>query len=100
MGTNAFSDISTGSRLAVNLASMSGAQGMGMLVGPLLGNQCYKVGGHKAVYRARVVVALVHLLHNLVLVPETLAQSKPFSVQGLNPFGFLKLLWKPDTLLL
>lgn len=100
MGTNALSDVTSGPALAGNLAAMSGSFGFGMVVGPYLGNQAYKAGGFKAVYRIRFVLALSHLIHNLACVPETLAQSKPFSMQGLNPFGFMKLFIKPDFPLL
>jgi len=100
MGTNALSDVSSGPQLGTNLAAMSGAFGFGMVVAPIVGNASYKFGGFSAVYRVRVVLALSHLLHNLLTVPETLPQAKPLSLQGLNPLAFLKLVWNPDVPLL
>jgi MFS family permease len=103
MGTNALSDVSSGSQLGINLASMSGHFGFGMVAGPFLGNRALKAGGHVAVYRVRVVMALSHLIHNLMSVPETLLaakRTKAISLQGLNPFGFLKLLMLGDVPLL
>jgi MFS family permease len=100
MGTNALSDLSSGPSLGINLASMSGHFGFGMVVGPFLGNQALIRGGQVAVYRTRVLMSVLHLLHNLSMIPETLPKSKPFSLQGLNPLGFLKLLWIGDVSLL
>lgn len=100
MGTNAMSDVSSGPQLGINIARMSGAFGIGTIVGPYLGNQAMKAGGFAAVYRLRTAIALSHLLHNTMFLPETLPRSTPFSFQGLNPFGFLKLLVNPDAALL
>lgn len=100
MATNALSDVSPSTQLGSNLASMSGAFGLGMVIGPMIGNAAYKAGGFAAMYRVRMAIALTQLLHNLWLVPETLPKSKPFSVAGLNPFGFVKLLWLQDIPLL
>lgn len=100
MGVNAISDVSTGTQLGVNIARMSGAFGLGMVFGPLLGNQAYKSGGFKSVYLLRACLAMTHLVHNLSLIPETLLELKPFSSQGVNPFGFLKLLYIGDVTLL
>lgn len=100
MGLNALSDVSSGSQLGVNVAAMSGAFGAGMVVGPLLGNKAYQAGGFKLVYRVRILLALSHLIHNLTTIPETLQIYKPFSLNGVNPFGFLKLFINPDVTLL
>jgi len=100
MGTNAMSDVSSGPQLGINLAKMGGAFGAGTIIGPMLGNRAFKAGGHVAVYRVRAAMAVVHLLHNLLTITETLPKSIPFSLAGLNPFGFLKLLVKPDGALL
>lgn len=100
MGTNALSDVSSGPELGINIAKMSGAFGIGTIVGPYLGNQALKAGGFVAVYRLRAAIALSHLIHNALTLPETLPSSKPLSIMGLNPFGFLKLLVSPDVSLL
>lgn len=100
VGTAALSDVTSGPDLGVALARMSGAFGAGTVLGPALGNQALKAGGFKAVYRLRALLALLHLVHNLVSLQETLPAAIPFSLQGLNPFGFLRLLTAPDRVLL
>jgi len=100
MGTAALSDVTSGPELGVALARMSGAFGAGTVLGPALGNRALKIGGFAAVYRLRAFFALMHLIHNLVSLRETLPAVVPFSLHGLNPFAFLRLLLAPDPVLL
>lgn len=100
MGTAALSDVTAGPELGVALARMSGAFGAGTVLGPALGNRALKAGGFTAVYRFRALLALMHLIHNLVSLRETLPTAIPFGLHGLNPFGFLRLLTAPDAVLL
>eukprot|EP00930_Biecheleria_cincta_P070856 TRINITY_DN58444_c0_g1_i1.p1 TRINITY_DN58444_c0_g1~~TRINITY_DN58444_c0_g1_i1.p1 ORF type:complete len:414 (-),score=55.27 TRINITY_DN58444_c0_g1_i1:117-1358(-) len=100
MGTISMSDFSTGPALGINLARMFGAFGVGTIIGPCIGNRAFGAGGFRAVYRIRALVALAHLLHNCFTMPETLPLSIPFRAEGLNPFGFIKLLASPDGPLL
>lgn len=99
-GTNSLADISSGTQLGSNVAKMSGAFGVGMLLGPVLGNMAFKAGGLKGMYRARAAIALSHLVHNLATCSETLKVTRPLTLTAVNPFGFLKLVWNPDFTLL
>lgn len=75
--------------------------GLGSVIGPLIGANLFaRTGNPRNCYFARAVLAIIHMIHNVAMVPETLPleKRKAFSLSGVNPFGFLKLLGADSTL--
>lgn len=98
----AMSDLCSGKDLAVALGRMGAMFGLGSIVGPYIGATLLsKSRSVRACYVARAVLAAIQLVHNLLTLQESLGVEKRRSVslQGLNPFGFLKLLSSKEPLL-
>ena len=103
-GSAAVSDLSTpGKSLAKNLGSFFSSFGLGVILGPMVGGFVLaRTGNPSRVYFARAAIAGLELVHDLLLLPETLGirdrlRGLPMppvpKFKGMvNPLSFVKLL--------
>lgn len=87
----AISDCASGEDLAVATARLGTFIGLGVALGPLLGDSIFIKFGYRMVYASKVAVALIHLLFVSTL-PETLpkVERRPFA-SFISPFSFTEL---------
>lgn len=88
------SDVSSGKKLAMNLAELWSYAGLGVIVGPFIGGKLMAAtGSARSVYMLKAVLAMMQFAHAYTMIPETLATDdrKPFEASGVNPLAFTKL---------
>lgn len=101
-GTITLSDMYSGSELGMKTAKMFGALGLAIVAAPTFGAMVLRrTGNAMNVYRIRLLLALVQLLHAWKTIPETLTvdRRRKFRISDVNPFSFLKLFTTKSTTL-
>ena len=94
IGPVTISDMFTSEELALNLAQLFAAAGLGIIVAPPVGVAVMEIAGSPVpVYYIRLAISLAHLYYVHYHIPETLTMEKarPFRREDCNPFRFVKL---------
>jgi DHA1 family tetracycline resistance protein-like MFS transporter len=97
IGSAVLSDVVSGNKYSEALGKLASFAGVGVIIGPLLSGALmtrFPEHQHVAVaFGVRVAVSASTVAYLALCLPETLPKSKrrPFSLAGVNPFGFLKL---------
>ena len=100
----AITDVCDGDQqlMTESLARFTGWAGVGIIIGPLIGNTVYRLSGDsdKIVYLVRMLICLGHTIWLRKCMPETLQpeKRKPFAGRLVNPFSFFGLFRRSKML--
>lgn len=94
-------DTVSGKELGAALSKMGALVGLGVIISPVAESLVLKRFNHpKFSYLAMSFIATLHLAYNVLVTPETLDVAKRasfntiFTIQSINPFGFMKIYTK------
>jgi MFS family permease len=76
----AISDCASGQGLAIAMSRLGTYIGLGVMLGPVIGDTIFAQYGFRMVYASKAIVAAAHALFVTLVLPETLpiGQRKPF----------------------